>query len=61
MGFSRQEYWSELPFPPPRDLPDPVIESWVSYVSCIAGRFFVLSHQGSICINTFADLSGKFF
>ena len=25
MGFSRQEYWSGLPFPPPRDLPDPGI------------------------------------
>ena len=25
-GFSRQEYWSGLPFPPPRDLPDPVFE-----------------------------------
>ena len=23
MGFSRQEYWSGLPFPPPEDLPDP--------------------------------------
>ena len=22
MGFSRQEYWSGLPFPPPGDLPD---------------------------------------
>ena len=22
MGFSRQEYWSELPCPPPGDLPD---------------------------------------
>ena len=22
MGFSRQEYWSGLPFPPPRHLPD---------------------------------------
>ena len=36
MGFSRQEYWSGLPFPFPGDLPDPGIESWVS---CIAGRF----------------------
>ena len=26
MGFSRKEYWSELPFPPPGDLPDPWIE-----------------------------------
>ena len=23
MGFSRQKYWSGLPFPPPGDLPDP--------------------------------------
>ena len=27
MGFSRQEYWSGLPCPPPGDLPNPVIES----------------------------------
>jgi len=26
MGFSRQEYWSGLPFPPPEDLLDPGIE-----------------------------------
>ena len=26
MGFSRQQYWSELPFPSPVDLPDPGIE-----------------------------------
>ena len=26
MGFSRQEYWSGLPCPPPGDLPDPEIE-----------------------------------
>ena len=31
MGFSRQEYWSGLPFPSPGTLPDPGI-------SCIAGR-----------------------
>ena len=27
MEFSRQEYWSGLPFPSPGDLPDPGIES----------------------------------
>ena len=27
MGFSRQEYWSELPFPPPGDLPNLGIET----------------------------------
>ena len=26
MGFSRQEYWTGLPFPPPGNLPDPGIE-----------------------------------
>ena len=27
MGFSRQEYWSGLPFPSPGDLPNPGTES----------------------------------
>ena len=27
MGFSRQEYWSGLPFPSPENFPDPGIES----------------------------------
>ena len=26
MGFSRQEYWNGLPFPSPKDLPNPGIE-----------------------------------
>ena len=38
--FSRQEYWSGLPFPSPGDLPDPAIEL-VSLISpASAGRFF---------------------
>ena len=28
MGFSRQEYWSGLPFPFPGDLPNPGIKPW---------------------------------
>ena len=32
-GFSKQEYWSGLPFPPPADLPDPGMEP-----SAVAGR-----------------------
>ena len=43
MGFSRQEYWSELPCSPPRDLPDPGIEP-VSLASlALAGRLFTTS------------------
>ena len=42
MGFSRQEYWSELPYPPPEDLPH------VSYVSCIGMRvLYHWCHLGS--------------
>ena len=40
MGFSRQEYWSGLPFPPPGGSSRPRDQTHVSCVSCIAGRFF---------------------
>ena len=40
MGFSRQEYWSGLPFPTPGDLPDLEMEP-VS--PALAGRFFTTS------------------
>ena len=36
MRFSRQEHGSELPFPPPGDLPDPGIMS-----PALAGGFFI--------------------
>ena len=35
MDFSRQKYWSRLPFPSPRDLPDPGIKLVSSMSSCI--------------------------
>ena len=38
LGFSRQEYWSGFPFPPPGDLPDPGIKP-VS--PALAGGFFL--------------------
>ena len=43
MGFSRQEYWSGLPFSPPGDLPNKGMKCSVSHVSCI-GRW-VLYHK----------------
>jgi len=39
MGFSRQEYWSRLPFPSPADLSHPGIEP---RCPAIAGRFFTV-------------------
>ncbi|CAI9155108.1 unnamed protein product [Rangifer tarandus platyrhynchus] len=43
MGFSRQEYWSGLPRPPPEDLPDPGIEPASLMSPALAGRFFTTS------------------
>jgi len=50
MEFSRQEYWSGLPFPSPGDLPNPAIEPESptlqadSLLSELPGK---LSYQGS--------------
>ena len=43
MGFSRQEYWSVLPCPPPGDLPDPGIKPASLMSPVLAGRFFTIS------------------
>ena len=43
MGFSRQEYWSGLPCPPPGDLPNLEIESRSPYYRWI---LYCLSPQG---------------
>ena len=40
MGFSRQEYWSGLPFPSPGDRPDPGIESMSLMPPVLAGGPF---------------------
>ena len=44
MGFSRQEYWSGLPFPSPGDLPNSGIESGSP---ALQADIYLLSHQGS--------------
>ena len=40
MGFSRQEYWRGLPFPPLEDLLDPGIEPMSLTSPALAGGFF---------------------
>ena len=42
MGFSRQDYWSGLPCPPPRNLPDLGIDSASLTPPALAGRFLPL-------------------
>ena len=49
MGFSRQEHWSGLPYPPLQDLPNPEIECCVSYISCGGRRvLYHWCHVGSL-------------
>ena len=43
-GFSRQEYWSKLPFPSLGDLPNPRIEPGFP---ALQAESLLLSHQGS--------------
>ena len=43
MGFSRPEYWSGLPCPPPGNLPEPGIKLMPPSAHALAGNFFTTS------------------
>ena len=46
MEYSRQEYWSELPFPSPGDLPTTGTETASPVSLALAGRFFISEPPG---------------
>ena len=46
IGFSREEYWSGLPFPPPRNLPNPGIEPASPESLAVADRFSTTEPPG---------------
>ena len=46
MGFSSQEYWSGLPFSPPKDLPNPGIEPTTPTSPALQEAFSQQGHQG---------------
>ena len=50
MEFSKQEYWSGLPFPPPGDLPDPGIEPTSPVSPALAGRFVTTGTTWEACV-----------
>ena len=53
MGFSRQENWSGLPWPPLGNLPNPVIEHVSFRFPALAGRCFITSPTWeALCNNT---------
>ena len=56
MGFPRQEYWSELLCPTPRDLPDPGSRSLLS--PALAGGFFTTSTtwEAHLSVNMVAQM-----
>ena len=54
IGFSRQEYWSGLPFPHPGDLPHPGTESTSS---ALAGGFFTSESHGKPLVVAFKIFS----
>jgi len=58
MGFSRQEYWSGLPFPSPGHLFDPGIK--LGSPALQADVFYHLSHQGTSRIETRAHIHRKY-
>ena len=49
LGFSRQEHWSGLPFPPPGDLPNAGIEP---VPPALAGGFITTSTTSETCPDT---------
>ena len=52
MEFSRQEYWSGLPFPTPEDLLDPGSEhEWSLVCLVLADLFFTTASHGKPCIS----------
>ena len=58
LEFSRQEYWSGLPFTTPGDLPNPGIDL-ASFVSpSLVGRFLPLGHLGSPHFITWSKFIG---
>ena len=68
MGFSRQEYWSELPFPSPAGLPDPTIKSVCPVLQADSlpekpwyGDFSPNQETHWICTHFFLSIMGKCF
>ena len=53
MGFSRQEYWSRLPFPLPRDLPNSGIKPTFHAAPALKADSLTLSHQRSPALSIY--------
>ena len=61
MGFSRQEYWSGLPCPPPGDLPDPGIELTSAASPALTAGFFTTSTTWEAQVSLYSHLKDLAF
>ena len=61
IGFSRQEYQSGLPFPPPGDLPNPGIEPRSLISPALVGGFFTTSATWEACLDNLQNLSRQIY
>ena len=59
LGFSRQEYWSRLPFPSPGNLPKPGIKLVSLLSPAFAGRFFTTAPPGKPTLKQWTCYKGK--
>ena len=59
MGFSRQEYWHGLLFPPPGYLTDSGIELEFSVSPALSGRFFTTEPPGKFISATEFSVTGS--
>ena len=60
MAFSRQELWSGLQFPPPRDLPNPGIEPAFPELLHWQADSLSMSHLGSPSVTTTYHINADF-
>ena len=58
MGFSRQDYWSGLPFPPPGGSSRPRDRTWGS---CFAGGYFTTSSTWGAIVTSYTKINSKPF
>ena len=56
MEFSRQKYWSGLPFLPPGDLPNPGIKSASLVPLALAGRFPSISAGKELLLRAMQEM-----
>ena len=59
MGFSGEEYWSGLPFPPPGNLPDSGVEPESPASPALGGGFFTTEPPGKPTVGGIGSISGR--